>query len=174
MKDRAGKNWLKKAKRFGIGLKREEMGRVVAVSGFFDPLHHGHIDYLKKAKALANDGDGDGTLWVIVNNDSQAQRKKGKAFMPAAERVKMVRALACVDAAMEAPDSDDTVVMGIAAVSPDVFAIGLDEGPDYMKEEKELCKESGVQVVCPLGVRVQSSSWLIEKAGQAAKDKETQ
>ncbi|GBG30752.1 Ethanolamine-phosphate cytidylyltransferase [Hondaea fermentalgiana] len=147
------------------------MGRVVAVSGFFDPLHHGHIDYLKKAKALANEGDGEGTLWVIVNSDSQAADKKGKAFMPAAERVKMVRALRCVDAAMEAPDADSTVVKGIEAISPDVFAIGLDEGPDYMKEEREACRRLNIEVVMPLGARVQSSSWLIERAALAAAKK---
>lgn len=115
------------------------MGKVVAVSGFFDPLHHGHIDYLKKAKALANEGDGEGTLWVIVNSDKQAAMKKGKAFMPCAERVKMLRALRVVDAAMEAPDDDESVVRGLEAVSPDIFAIGLDEGPEYMKEEREAC-----------------------------------
>ena len=146
--------------------------RVVCVSGFFDPLHHGHVDYLKKAKALAMQGDGEGTLWVIVNSDEQAARKKGKAFMPAAERVKMVRALRCVDAAIVAPDKDDTVCEGIAAICPDVFAIGLDEGPDYMKEERDKCRELGVQVVCPLGARVQSSSWLIEQAALAKKKKD--
>lgn len=76
------------------------IGKVVAVSGYFDPLHYGHIDYLQKAKALAAEGGGKGTLWVIVNSDKQAKRKKGKAFMPSAERVKMIRSLLVVDAAM--------------------------------------------------------------------------
>lgn len=120
------------------------------------------------AKALANEGDGPGTLWVIVNNDAQAANKKGKAFMPCSERVKMVRALRCVDAAMEAPDPNDHVVQGITAIHPDIFAIGLDEGPEYMKEERECCKELGISVVCPLGARVQSSSWLIERAATLA------
>ena len=106
------------------------MSKVVCVSGFFDPLHFGHIDYLKKAKELAGPS---GTLFVIVNNDKQAEMKKGASFMPCAERVKMVRSLGVVDVAMEAPDTDHTVCKGIAAVIPDVFAIGLDEGPEYMK-----------------------------------------
>mmetsp|Transcript_4425 Transcript_4425/g.8356 ORF Transcript_4425/g.8356 Transcript_4425/m.8356 type:complete len:148 (+) Transcript_4425:191-634(+) len=142
------------------------MGKVVCVSGYFDPLHHGHVDYLKKAKALANEGDGDGTLWVIVNSDRQAASKKGSAFMPAAERVKMVRALRCVDAVVEAPDDDHTVVQGITAINPDIFAIGLDEGPDYMREERQACKNLNIEVVCPLGARVQSSSWLVEQAAK--------
>jgi glycerol-3-phosphate cytidylyltransferase-like family protein len=110
-----------------------------------------------------------GTLWVIVNSDSQAARKKGKSFMPAAERVKMVRALRCVDAAMEAPDEDDSVVQAIEAIQPDIFAIGLDEGPEYMKAERAKCKELDIQIVCPLGRRVQSSTWLIEQAAERAK-----
>uniref|UniRef100_A0A7S2WNC7 Cytidyltransferase-like domain-containing protein n=1 Tax=Mucochytrium quahogii TaxID=96639 RepID=A0A7S2WNC7_9STRA len=145
------------------------MGKVVVVSGYFDPLHYGHVDYLKKAKALANQGDGKGTLWVVVNNDHQAANKKGKAFMPCTERVKMVRALRCVDAAMEAPDMDESVSMGIESIHPDIFAIGLDEGPEYMAKERETCKRLNIQVVCPLGARVQSSSWLIERAAAASK-----
>jgi len=76
---------------------------VVAASGYFDPLHYGHVEYLQKAKDL---GD---RLVVIVNSDKQAQLKKGKSFMPAAERVKLVRSLACVDAAIESMDEDRTV-----------------------------------------------------------------
>jgi cytidyltransferase-like protein len=138
--------------------------KVVCVSGYFDPLHHGHIDYLQKAKALARTADGPGTLWVIINSDEQAAKKKGKEFMPARERLKLVRCLRCVDACVIAPDEDHTVCQAISAINPDVFAIGLDEGPEYMKEERSLCLSKGIEVVCPLGARVQSSSFLIQKA----------
>lgn len=145
--------------------------KVVCVSGFFDPLHYGHVDYLQKAKALANEqSDGvPGTLFVLVNSDRQAEEKKGSAFMPCAERCKMVRALACVDAVMEAPDEDRSVSMAIRSVHPDIFAIGLDLGADYMKEERETCAEMGIQVVCPLGERIQSSSSLLAAAAAAPK-----
>jgi cytidyltransferase-like protein len=43
------------------------MGKVVVVCGFFDPIHYGHVDYMRRAKALA-DEDGKGTLWVVVNS----------------------------------------------------------------------------------------------------------
>lgn len=142
-----------------------KMGQVVVVCGFFDPIHYGHVDYMRRAKALA-DADGSGTLWVVVNSDKQASLKKGKAFMPAAERVKMVRSLGCVDAAMEAPDSDSSVCKALEMIHPDVFAIGLDEGPDYMKEEKDLCRKLGIQIVCPLGARIQSSTWLLDRAAE--------
>ena len=138
--------------------------KVVCVSGFFDPLHHGHIDYLQKAKTLARTQDGPGTLWVIINSDAQAARKKGKEFMPARERLRLVRSLRCVDACVIAPDENDTVCKAIEAIHPDVFAIGLDEGPDYMREERDTCARLGIEVICPLGARVQSSSFLIQKA----------
>jgi glycerol-3-phosphate cytidylyltransferase-like family protein len=103
--------------------------------------------------------------------DKQASNKKGKAFMPAAERVKMVRSLGCVDAAMEAPDEDGSVCKAIKMIHPDIFAIGLDEGPDYMREERDLCQQLGIQVICPLGARIQSSTWLLERAAENKKRK---
>ena len=108
---------------------------------------------------------------MIINSDEQASRKKGKEFMPASERLKLVRALRCVDASVIACDKDDTCCKTIEAIHPDVFAIGLDEGPEYMKEEKETCKRLGIQIVCPLGQRVQSSSFLIAKAKEAEEKK---
>mmetsp|Transcript_27310 Transcript_27310/g.38632 ORF Transcript_27310/g.38632 Transcript_27310/m.38632 type:complete len:150 (-) Transcript_27310:94-543(-) len=141
--------------------------KVVAVSGFFDPLHYGHIQMLQKAKDL---GD---TLIVLVNSDAQAAQKKGKAFMPCAERVKLVRSIDCVTAAVEVMDKDHSCAATIAALHPDIFAIGLDEPDDaYFREEKEACKKLGIQVICPLGERTQSSSFLIEQAARVAKEKE--
>ena len=60
---------------------------VVATSGYFDPLHVGHIEYLEEAKKL---GD---KLVVIVNNDEQARLKKGKPFMAQGDRLKIVKSL---------------------------------------------------------------------------------
>jgi cytidyltransferase-like protein len=137
-----------------------------------DPIHYGHVEMLNKAKSLARTADGPGTLWVIINNDAQAARKKGKEFMPAAERLKLVRSLRCVDACIIAPNNDtDDVVEAIEAIHPDIFAIGLDEGPDYMKDERKKCKEMGIEIVCPLGLRVQSSSYLLAKAREEAEKK---
>ena len=60
---------------------------IACVSGYFDPIHIGHIEYFKNAKNIAD------KLMVIVNNDEQAKLKKGKAFMPADERVKIIQEL---------------------------------------------------------------------------------
>ena len=109
---------------------------------------------------------------MIINNDEQAARKKGKEFMPARERLRLVRSLRCVDAAIIAPSANkDDVCEAIRAIHPDIFAIGLDEGPEYMKAERQTCQEMGVQIVCPLGARVQSSSWLLQKARDEAEKK---
>jgi len=68
----------------------EDGPKRVVVSGYFDPFHVGHLEYLEKAKAV---GGEDAILVVIVNNDEQATLKKGKPFMPGKERVQIVQAL---------------------------------------------------------------------------------
>jgi D-beta-D-heptose 7-phosphate kinase/D-beta-D-heptose 1-phosphate adenosyltransferase len=65
--------------------------KVVLVSGGFDPLHSGHIEYFKKARAL---GDH---LIVGINSDAWLGRKKGRSFMPVQERASIVKELSCVD-----------------------------------------------------------------------------
>jgi cytidyltransferase-like protein len=130
---------------------------VVVASGYFDPMHYGHIEYLQRSKDL---GD---TLIVIVNSDKQATLKKGAPFMPAAERVRMVRSLACVDAAIEAVDEDRTVCKTLAALHPDVFANGGDQFNTSIPEAK-VCNELGIKMMDGLGGKVQSSSWLLKKA----------
>ena len=65
--------------------------KTVAVSGYFDPLHVGHIELFKLARAL---GD---KLIVILNNDKQTKAKKGKCFMPAEQRKIILEELRCVD-----------------------------------------------------------------------------
>ena len=63
----------------------------IAVSGYFDPIHVGHLEYLKLAKDL---GD---YLIVIVNNDYQCKLKKGKSFMAEADRLEIVKSPKVVD-----------------------------------------------------------------------------
>jgi D-beta-D-heptose 7-phosphate kinase/D-beta-D-heptose 1-phosphate adenosyltransferase len=74
--------------------------KIVLVTGGFDPLHSGHISYLRAAREL---GD---TLIVGVNSDAWLERKKGRAFMTHHERMIIVSALTCVDAAYRFDDSD--------------------------------------------------------------------
>ena len=65
--------------------------KIVAVSGYFDPIHVGHLEYLRLSKKL---GD---KLVVIVNNNHQCVLKKGKPFMDEKDRVEIVRSLEMVD-----------------------------------------------------------------------------
>lgn len=76
--------------------------KIVVVSGGFDPIHSGHIAYLRDAKAL---GD---KLVVGINSDSWLTRKKGKPFMPWFERFTIIKAIKYVDYIMEFNDDDDS------------------------------------------------------------------
>lgn len=127
--------------------------RIVCVSGFFDPFHVGHLEYFERAKQCGDQ------LYVIVNNDHQAALKKGKSFMPEHERLRVVRSLKCVDAAILACDSDRTVCETLKLVRPHVFANGGDQ-TNLSIPEAPICAELGIELVDGLGEKIQSSSWL--------------
>lgn len=131
---------------------------LVCASGYFDPVTVGHIDYLKRAKAL---GD---ILVVIVNNDKQAMQKKGFSFMTQEERCTIIRSLACVDVVMLSVDSDRTVCESLALISPDIFAKGGDTSINTGNiPEKRVCDELNIQIVDGLGDKIQSSRWLLRE-----------
>ena len=85
---------------------------IACVSGYFDPIHIGHIEYMKMSKNVAD------KLMVIVNNDEQAILKKGKAFMPVDERIKIIQELKCVDYVVKSVDLDRTVCKTLETVTP--------------------------------------------------------
>ena len=125
----------------------------IAVSGYFDPLHVGHLEYLELAKSL---GD---YLIVIVNNDLQAKLKKGKSFMCEDDRVKIVSALRIVDEVVLAIDEDKTVRQTLALIQPNVFANGGDRNVGEIPESP-ICKEHNIKLVDGLGDKIRSSSEL--------------
>ena len=129
----------------------------VCVSGYFDPIHVGHIEYFKNSKKLGN------KLMVIVNNDEQAVLKKGKAFMPCDERIKLIEEFKCVDIVVKSIDKDRTVCETIRVLEPkpDLFCNGGDQFNDIIPEAK-ICAERGIRLVDGLGDKIQSSSWLIK------------
>jgi D-beta-D-heptose 7-phosphate kinase/D-beta-D-heptose 1-phosphate adenosyltransferase len=133
---------------------------VVVASGYFDPLHTGHLAYLQKSKALAGPG---GRLIVVVNNDHQASLKKKRAFMPARERVRLVRALECVDVAIEAVDKDRSVCATLSIIHPDVFTNGGDQTNEAIPEA-ETCRVLGIRMVDGLGEKINSSSSILRNA----------
>ena len=116
----------------------------------------GHVHYLVASKML---GD---TLLVIVNNDNFLKRKKGYVFMPLAERMRIVKALRCVDIVIPCIDKDDSVCETLRKVTPDIFANGGDRKVGGILEE-QVCEELGIRIVDGLGAKVQSSSKLVAK-----------
>jgi D-beta-D-heptose 7-phosphate kinase/D-beta-D-heptose 1-phosphate adenosyltransferase len=128
----------------------------VAISGYFDPLHIGHLEYIELAKKL---GD---KLIVILNNDKQAKIKKGKEFMPQEERKKILEALKYVDEVFLSIDEDATVCKSLETIKPNIFANGGDRFIHEIPESK-ICKELNIKIIDGLGDKIQSSSWLIKK-----------
>lgn len=125
--------------------------KTVVASGYFDPIHVGHIEYLELASKI---GD---RLVVIVNSDHQAGLKKGKSFMTEEDRVKIVSSLRCVDEVFLSIDTDASVCESIRAIHPDAFAKGGDRFSDDIPEAV-VCTELGVEIVDSLGKKIRSSS----------------
>ena len=123
----------------------------VVVSGYFDPLHVGHIEYLELAKNL---GD---RLIVIVNNDEQAGLKKGESFMNEEDRLTIVASLRCVDNVFLSIDKDSHVCESLAYLRPDIFANGGDRLNKEIPEAK-VCDELGIALVDGLGMKIRASS----------------
>tara|TARA_B100000941_G_scaffold147481_1_gene104647 strand:+ start:221 stop:628 length:408 start_codon:yes stop_codon:yes gene_type:complete len=125
----------------------------VCISGYFDPLHIGHLEYINKAKEL---GD---YLVVIVNNNSQCILKKGKFFMDEKDRVEIVKNLKSVDEVFLSIDKDKTVSKSLEKLKPSVFANGGDR-KNYEIPESKICKEHGIEIIDGLGDKIRSSSDL--------------
>lgn len=133
--------------------------KIVCISGYFDPIHIGHLEYIKKAKAL---GDH---LIVIVNNDHQATLKKGKSFMHEMERVELLKAIRWVDQVILSIDHDRTVCKTLKSIlpPPNLFCNGGDQNNESIPESS-ICKQLGIDLVDGLGNKIQSSSWLLAKS----------
>ena len=127
--------------------------RKIAISGYFDPIHVGHIEYINNAKKL---GDW---LVVIVNNNNQCALKKGKYFMDEKDRVLIVKNIKAVDEVFLSIDEDKTVCKSLKKVNPDVFANGGDR-KNYEIPESKVCKENNIQIIDGLGDKIRSSSDL--------------
>ncbi len=130
--------------------------RIVVASGYFDPLHMGHIEYLELSKKLGN------KLIVIINNDDQARLKKGYNFMKQEERAKIVKALKCVDEIFVSIDKDSSVCKSLEKIKPHIFANGGDRHEGNIPE-KEICEKHGIEMVDELGKKIQSSSELVKR-----------
>ena len=127
--------------------------KIVAVSGYFDPIHVGHLEYLKMSKKL---GD---KLVVIVNNNDQCVLKKGKPFMDELDRVRIVKSLEMVDDVFLSIDTDKSVCKSLEEIKPDVFANGGDRATSEVPESA-ICRKYNIKMVDGLGDKIRSSSSL--------------
>ncbi len=137
--------------------------RAIIVSGYFNPIHKGHLEYFNNAKELGDE------LFVIVNSDHQRALKGSKEFQKEAERLFIVQNIKAVDKAIISIDKDRTVCASIAFLYQKynadydlAFANGGDQNNDSIPEVP-ICKKLGVELIDGLGDKIQSSSWLLKK-----------
>lgn len=140
------------------------MKKAVIVSGYFNPLHKGHLELFEKAK---EQGD---LLIVIVNNDKQRELKGSKYFQDEEERIEIIRALSVVDIAWLSIDEDTTQNKTLQALLEKfygslklAFANGGDQNNDTIPE-RAICEQFGIELIDGLGDKIQSSSWLLNKS----------
>ena len=140
------------------------MNKLVIISGYFNPLHAGHLDYIEAAKSL---GD---KLWIIINSDNQVKIKGSVPFQNEYDRLRIVRCLKPVDNAILSIDKDATVINTLRNIHAVFSQAGHDiifaNGGDRLKgntPEEIFCRENGVQTIYGIGgEKVQSSSSLID------------
>ena len=143
--------------------------KVVIVSGFFNPLHGGHLDMIEAGAEL---GD---RLIVIVNNDAQQVMKKGKVILTAENRARLIRALRDVDEVMIAVDEDPTVTKSLEHIAlkyPDaelVFANGGDRDSEKAIPEGDVCRQYTIEMIFGVGgtEKADSSTRINQAMGHA-------
>ena len=141
------------------------MKRIVLITGGFDPLHSGHIAYIKAAREL---GD---SLIVGVNSDEWLRRKKGQEFMPWEERATIIAALHDVDRVINFDDSDNSAkdaIKKVRAIHPQaqiIFANGGDRTKTNIPEMDILEEMLHVEFVFGVGGedKKNSSSWILRE-----------
>ena len=137
--------------------------KVIIVSGYFNPLHKGHLELFEKAKTK---GDA---LWIIINSDFQRELKGSKVFMDQHERLIILKAIGIVDKALVSIDKDKTQCATLRFLAEEYgteydlfFANGGDQNNESIPEVP-ICKEVGIELIEGLGDKIQSSSWLLKK-----------
>lgn len=128
--------------------------KVVIVSGYFNPLHGGHLDMIEAASEL---GD---KLIVVVNNDKQQLLKKGKIILDEANRTRLMWALKFVDEVVLSIDEDPTQIKTLRMLALQhaddelIFAQGGDRDSDKVNPEAEVCREYNIKVIYGVGTEV--------------------
>lgn len=137
--------------------------KIVIVSGYFNPIHKGHLEYFIHAKSK---GD---LLFVIVNSDHQRALKGSKEFQKEDERLFIIQHIKEVDQALLSIDQDRTVCKTLEMLHAQfgdkhqlAFANGGDQNNNSIPEVP-ICQVLGIELIDGLGNKIQSSSWLLGK-----------
>ncbi|MAD96957.1 MAG: cytidyltransferase [Flavobacteriaceae bacterium] len=136
--------------------------KAIIVSGYFNPIHKGHLEYFQNAKALGDE------LFVIVNSDHQRGLKGSKEFQKEDERLFIVSNIKAVDKAFLSIDEDRTVCASIKMIHEQFgndYELGFANGGDQDNQsipEAPICNELGIHLHDGLGDKIQSSSWLLK------------
>ncbi len=141
--------------------------KIILVSGYYNPLHGGHLSNMKEAKKLGDE------LWVVVNNDKQQMLKKGGIILDEKERMEIVSELKCVNKVVLAVDEDNAISKTLGLVAEQnpgceiIFAKGGDRNPNNLpKSELEVCKKYNIKIVSEIGIdKVNSSSRINKLSG---------
>lgn len=140
-----------------IDKNRDKIGKIVATSGGFDPIHPGHISCFEESKQFGH------ALLVIVNGDNFLRMKKGKSFMCLEDRCRIVDAIIHVDYTVpfEIVD-DDTCIEAIKKIKPAVFTKGGDRLNKATIPEWPTCVSLGIEIKTNVGSikRWSSSKYL--------------
>jgi len=151
------------------------MRTIVIVSGYFNPLHKGHIEMIEKAKEL-------GEVAVIINNDKQQELKKGKIITDEQERMNIIEALKDVDYVFLSIDEDESVSKSLGEIvklfikselllgGKDkfnfIFANGGDRKSKEDIPEASICRRNNIEMIFGLGDKIQSSSNINKELGK--------
>lgn len=134
------------------------------VSGYFNPLHGGHLDMIEAARAM---GD---KLIVIVNNDKQQLLKKGKIILDEKNRLRLMRALRDVDQVVLSVDDEAPVINTLEMIAKQhpgdelVFANGGDRDSEKAIPEAEICHKYNIEMRFDAGEGKPDSSTRINQA----------
>lgn len=139
------------------------MRKAVIVSGYFNPVHKGHLELFEKANQISD------FVIVIVNSDKQRELKGSKEFQEENERLRIVQSIKPVGYACISVDKDQTQVESLRMIHRkfnDVFQLAFANGGDQNNEtipERKICEALGIELIDGLGEKIQSSSWLLKK-----------
>ena len=139
------------------------MKKAIIVSGYFNPLHKGHIELFEISKQLCD------MLIVIVNSDLQRYLKGNKEFQLEEERLEIIKSIRYVDWATISIDTDKTQnesIKEIYSIYKDTHKLAFANGGDQNNNtipEADICRELGIELIEGLGNKIQSSSRLLDK-----------